>query len=171
MFLLRAIMWLVSLPIYWAGWALFALKIPLCIPLLRAAWRLSRSGEAECKVIQMVQLTGGPEAALAEAAPIERTETISRRGGTRRMAALVFEAPAYGEDGMVAFDLATSPETIAAGATVNSIDPSMHAGGRVDVAADNYRQADAPRQTARNGGSRPPQPAPAGHYDVNDIPF
>jgi predicted Zn-dependent peptidase len=49
-----------------------------------------------------------PRIDLGEAAPIERTETISRRGGTRRMAALVFEAPAYGEDGMVAFDLATS---------------------------------------------------------------
>lgn len=60
-------MWLVSLPFCWSGWALSALKMPLCVPLLRTAWRLSGNSEAECKAIQIIQLTAGPEPALAEA--------------------------------------------------------------------------------------------------------
>ncbi|MBD3220837.1 hypothetical protein GF314_06305, partial [bacterium] len=49
-----------------------------------------------------------PKLALEPADPIERTESISRRGGGRRAAALVFEAPGYGDPDLAAFDLATS---------------------------------------------------------------
>ena len=48
-----------------------------------------------------------PPVDLAAAEPIERTRTLSRRGGKQRMAALVFEAPAYGDPDRAAFDLAT----------------------------------------------------------------
>lgn len=67
MFLLRGMMWLASLPPYWAGWALSALRMPLCIPLLQAAWRLSGNGEIECRAINVIQVTAGTEPALAEA--------------------------------------------------------------------------------------------------------
>ncbi len=43
-----------------------------------------------------------------------------------------------------------------------------------DRQADAYHQANANSQTARSGGSSrasQSQPVPAGHYDVNDIPF
>lgn len=67
MFLLRTIIWLVSLPICWAGWGLSMFKSPLCVPLLRAGWRIGGAAEVECRAIHMIQTTAGPELALAEA--------------------------------------------------------------------------------------------------------
>ncbi|MEZ4386375.1 MAG: pitrilysin family protein [Candidatus Krumholzibacteriia bacterium] len=48
-----------------------------------------------------------PVADLTPARPLVRTETLSRRGGGQRMAALVFAAPARGESDEAAFQLAT----------------------------------------------------------------
>jgi len=47
-----------------------------------------------------------PTLDMSPARPIDRTTTVNRRGGNRRAAALVFEAPAYGDPDQAAFDLA-----------------------------------------------------------------
>ncbi len=67
MFLLRLITWLISLPLLWAGMLLATLKVPLCVPLLRGAWRISGDGDIGSRAIGAVQAHAGLNVALAEA--------------------------------------------------------------------------------------------------------
>jgi hypothetical protein len=68
MLFVRWMLRLVSLPLAWVGLAAAALKAPLCVPLLKAAWIMSGSGETGRAALSAVRQHRGLEAARGQAA-------------------------------------------------------------------------------------------------------
>jgi hypothetical protein len=67
MFLLRMTGWLLSLPLLWAGQLAAALKMPLSVPLLKAAWQVGGDGNVALLALANLQRHGGAEAARLQA--------------------------------------------------------------------------------------------------------
>jgi hypothetical protein len=65
---LAFIRWLISLPLFWMGQLLGTIKSPMCLPLLKAAWRLSRDDQMGVATLRMVRLLESPESARVQAA-------------------------------------------------------------------------------------------------------
>lgn len=67
MFLIRWIRELLSMPFLWAGWLALAFKFPLDVPLLKAAWYISRNGRRGHIALQAVHRRQGARAAALQA--------------------------------------------------------------------------------------------------------
>jgi uncharacterized protein HemY len=67
-FVLRSVMWCLSLPFFWLGQLAGMGKMPLCVPLLKVAWYLGGDGNVAVWALSRIQQYVSSEAALLQAA-------------------------------------------------------------------------------------------------------